>query len=93
MGEDLQIKDWKKASNENLKSTSMWHFKINACKRIIIKRARADKDAIVVKGEQFYRSDCNNFRTLLKRGKNVRIMNADTLLVGIPIKPDKKRMC
>lgn len=88
LGVDCPVYDWKMAVQSSFKVPRLWHFKIQSCKRIIVKKG---KSTILLRGEQCYRSDFTEFRSVTKKGKTVTFNKIQLPINCIKLKSEKLR--
>lgn len=88
VGEDFPIYDFKTVCEEYLKPLSVLHFKLLQVKRIFFTKSR-DGNNILVRGEYFYRNQCDVARSLMKKGTFLMNMVPDILSIGVPVKAEK----
>ncbi len=84
--ESCPVFEFKKNLVPILKNTSAWHFKISECKKVFIIR---DKKSVFVRGEYSFRRESFNFKTIIKRGKNISTLELDEKLPGRKLKSAK----
>lgn len=83
IGKDCHIYDWRKETEKYLKTTGNWHFKFSKCKRFYIKKTNSRPTAkILVRGEEYYKSDFCMEKSVFKRGKNIYMINPDLIMPG-----------
>lgn len=61
---DIEVLDWKEASQKSLKSTGSWHIKFNEAKRFILRRKK--NGTVLVQGEKFYNTDLGTAKHVFK---------------------------
>lgn len=88
LGTEIEVLDWKTASNEVLKSTSGMHFSIKESKRFIIKRNK-QKSNVLVRAESSYRNTLGTSKNICKRNKKASQINPCTVPMNIAIKKEK----
>jgi hypothetical protein len=86
--ENCPVFEFKTNLAQYLKTTSSWHFKISESKRVFIIK---QKNSTVVRGESSYRCENNGFKTVIKRGKKLSLMNIDQKISGRKVKEAKIR--
>lgn len=87
LGEECPMVDWKVATSETIKEPKDWHFKLRPTKRIILVKTK--KGSCIVRGETHYNVDTGVAKSLLKHGKQLKLMNLKPEKEGVAIKKAK----
>lgn len=81
---DIEVFDFKSATQKVFKPTAKWPFKITQCKRFIIKRSKTPGNTLI-RGEMFYQSDLNKSSNVCKTGQKTSMLRPTTISLGAPV--------
>ncbi|KAL0879787.1 hypothetical protein ABMA27_003498 [Loxostege sticticalis] len=76
----IPIYDWKDAYEPIIKPTTSWHFPFMRSKRFFLTRTKTEN--ILVQGEETYRNEVNQKRTVTKKNKKI------TMITPLIVRPD-----
>ena len=86
-GDECPVLDWKEAVSRVIKEPGQWHFKLQPCKRVVIRRTLSGK--CVIRGEVNYNNDVGEAKSVLKHGKQLSYIKPNEERKGIPLKKAK----
>ncbi|KAL0868250.1 hypothetical protein ABMA27_007781 [Loxostege sticticalis] len=76
----IPVYDWKDAYEPIIKPTTSWHFPFMRSKRFFLTRTKTEN--ILVQGEETYRNEVNQKRTVTKKNKKI------TMITPLIVRPD-----
>lgn len=86
---DIEVCDWKTASQQIHKGTQAFHFKIMSCKRFVFTRMKGDPRGVIVRGEPFYHNDTGSRRSITKPGKYASDIFPEPITTSPKLKKEK----
>ncbi|XP_026724798.1 uncharacterized protein LOC113491826 [Trichoplusia ni] len=69
----IPVFDWKKSYESIIKPTTSWHFQFMKTKRFFITRTKTEN--ILVQGEETYRNEIRQKKTITKNNKNITMIS------------------
>lgn len=87
--ENIEVSDWKTASQKIHKGTQSLHFKIMSCKRFVFTRMKGEPRGVIVRGEIFYQNDTGARPSITKPGKYASDLLPDPITTLPKIKTEK----
>lgn len=87
---DIEVLDWKTASQAVFKPVGSWHFQFKLCKRFILKRSKRPAN-VLIQGHLHYRTDDGVSKNVNKRNKTTSMINPRKINASNNIMDSKKK--
>lgn len=82
---------WRTTSKDIIKPLSSWKSKFPHCKKLILKHSNRTVTVLLLRGEEYYRTDTGTFCNVFKEEKNALMMNTLEIKNAVTLKPLKLR--